>query len=53
MNFVKESVNQTPIVDTVLSIDAKEKEAKVKLESEKVVVRQLVLYMMKRELWLP
>ena len=30
MNFVKESVNQTPIVDTVFSIVAKAKEAKAK-----------------------
>ena len=29
MNFVKESVNQTPIVDTVFSIVAKAKEAGV------------------------
>ena len=31
MNFVKESVNQTPIVDTVFSIVAKAKEAGVVL----------------------
>jgi aspartate/tyrosine/aromatic aminotransferase len=37
MNFVKESVNQTPIVDTVFSIVAKAKEAKAKVGSENVV----------------
>lgn len=53
MNFVKESVNQTPIVDTVFSIVAKAKEAKAKVGSENVVDATMVLYMMKRELWLP
>ena len=53
MNFVKESVNQTPIVDTVFSIVAKAKEAKAKVGSENVVDAKLVLYMMKKELWLP
>ena len=37
MNFVKESVNQTPIVDTVFLIVAKAKEAKAKVGSENVV----------------
>ena len=37
MNFVKESVNQTPIVDTVFSIVAKAKEVKAKVGSENVV----------------
>ena len=37
MNFVKESVNQTPIVDTVFSIVAKAKEAKAKVGAENVV----------------
>lgn len=37
MNFVKDSVNQTPIVDTVFSIVAKAKEAKAKVGPENVV----------------
>lgn len=37
MSFVKESVNQTPIVDTVFSIVAKAKEAKAKVGAENVV----------------
>ena len=37
MNFVKESVNQTPIVDTVFSIVAKAKEAKARVGNENVV----------------
>lgn len=37
MNFVKDSVNQTPIVDTVFSIVAKAKEAKAKVGAENVV----------------
>ena len=37
MNFVKESVNQTPIVDTVFSIVAKAKEAKAKVGADNVV----------------
>ena len=45
MNFVKESVNQTPIVDTVFSIVAKAKEAKAKVG--------LVLCITNKEVWLP
>ena len=43
MNFVKESVNQTPIVDTVFSIVAKAKEAKAKVGSENVDVKLLYI----------
>ena len=32
MNFVKESVNQTPIVDTVFSIVAKQKRLRLRWE---------------------
>lgn len=53
MNFVKESVNQTPIVDTVFSIVAKAKEAKAKVGSENVVDATIGSYMMKKVLWLP
>ena len=37
MNFVKDSVNQQPIVDTVFTIVAKAKEAKEKYGADQVV----------------
>lgn len=37
MNFVKDSVNQQPIVDTVFTIVAKAKEAKKKYGADQVV----------------
>lgn len=37
MNFVKDSVNQRPIVDTVFTIVAKAKEAKEKYGADQVV----------------
>lgn len=53
MNFVKESVNQTPIVDTVFSIVAKAKEAKAKVGSENVVDATIGSLYDEEELWLP
>lgn len=53
MNFVKESVNQTPIVDTVFSIVAKAKEAKAKVGAENVVDATIGSLYDEEELWLP